>query len=180
MGAVASSLHSSTPSKATQPQPQQQQWRLFGMDYPRFRGIGFVPCSNTASAEVTTSDDTSLLIHVNVAEQSQVFYTQAVERIAQLVPGGPVVPGARHASSKPLTHGGTVSLEARYFFPQRMPGTHCGGFMSARVGTSGNIGVALGHRDLDNAWCVPRLGVCYNWRTHTVQPFFGIAIEWNM
>jgi hypothetical protein len=155
--------------------------------YPRFRGIGFTPCTSTASAEVAVAPAVSLLVHVDVAQQSQVFYTHAAERIAQLVPGGPggpAVPGARHPSSskKPLAHAGTVSLEARYFFPDpaRPAGTHCGGFVSARVGTSGNMGAALGYRDPDNAWFVPRLGVCYNWRSNTVQPFFGAAIEWHM
>jgi len=145
-----------------------------------------MPCSSTASAEVAVSPNVSLLIHTDVAHQNIVI-GQVVSRIAQAqnpAPGGLSVPPAPAplANKKPLKHVGAVSLEARYFLPDPacQAGTHCGGFVSARIGTSGNVGAAIGYRDPNDSWFVPRLGVCYNWRSHTTQAFFGMSIEWHM
>lgn len=90
--------------------------------------------------------------------------------------GSPPISSISHKSSS-----GTVSLEARHYFKPLDPFKHNGGFISARVGNSGNIGFAVGTKtNSGKITCSPKVGVCYNIYSKHIKPILGVGIEFNI
>lgn len=106
--------------------------------FPRLEGINFEWCRNAASAELAVSPMWSGLIAVK---------TSRPPILSDVFPSAPSE-GGNVSRSK----GESVSLEGRRYFDTNQFGRRA--FISTRIGTSKNIGAALGMKFTDHSRAV--------------------------
>lgn len=146
--------------------------------YPTLVGIGLDICAQSGSAEIGFLPHVSVLLHVTKSRRDIYDKCNEVIRHAVHPPGAVAVPPS---SVLPRFCLGAASMEARYYMDLKHVHSQRGGFISCRMGTSGNIGLGVGYRSPTSStgW-TPRMGIAYNALTGNVQPFLGFTLSYGM
>jgi hypothetical protein len=165
---------------------QGQQQQAATTTYPNLLNLGVDCCKQAASAELAVTRQQSILLSVRnfIAPTPMVQFGNhnSNNNPPASVPGSEggnlniLLP--RPEIVQPV---GTISVEARHYFQANS--AHSSGFMSARVGNSGNIGMAWGNKyrfDSKAITCSTRVGACYNVFTKQLKPVFGLTFELNV
>jgi hypothetical protein len=146
--------------------------------YPHLKSINLGLCNWSGSAELAVNPFWSMVLAVK-----QPWCEFGSTSTSSKPSAPPVVPGGEGGSSSCSVHtkSGTVSMEARRYFD--LDGTTSRrGFASARLGTSKNVGVALGlslSEDACGALTV-HVGAYTNLSHPTeINPTLGVSFAWS-
>jgi len=137
--------------------------------YPRLEGINFEWCRNAGSAELAISPLWSGLIAVKTARPPAALP-------CDLFPSAP-----SEGANVSRSNSESVSLEGRRYFDANQFGGRS--FVSARIGTSKNIGMALGMKITHPSRAVGmslHIGAYANAKVLTdIHPTVGFSFNWN-
>jgi hypothetical protein len=164
-------LKPNTPEPATPP-----------THYPHLKSINLGLCSWYGSAELALNPIWSVVL---AAKQPCVFRMTSTSSAPSAPAAGEGPAPANGEGDRSEFHIGSaqsVSLEARRYFD--VDSSSRRGFASVRIGTSKNLGVALGlnfsDKHKDHSGLSVHVGAYANLaRPSAIQPTFGVAFAWS-